>query len=34
MMYKVAFLWLSLPVRLGNAKPTSFTAAFQFGVAF
>lgn len=28
------FVALPLPVRFGNAKPTSFTAAFQFGLAF
>jgi hypothetical protein len=28
------FVALPLPVRFGNAKPTSFTAAFQFGIAF
>lgn len=28
------FVALPLPVRFGNSKPTSFTAAFQFGVAF
>jgi len=28
------FVALPLPVRFGNDKPTSFTAAFQFGVAF
>jgi hypothetical protein len=28
------FAALPLPVRFGNDKPTSFTAAFQFGIAF
>ena len=28
------FLALPLPLRFGNSKPTTFTAAFQFGVAF
>lgn len=28
------FVALPVPVRFGNSKPTSFTAAFQFGLAF
>jgi hypothetical protein len=28
------FVALPLPVRFGNNRPTSFTAAFQFGLAF
>lgn len=28
------FVALPLPVRFGNSKPTTFTAAFQFGIAF